>query len=74
MKIRFDTSIYSPAAIEKAIRDYQHIVSIKAKRSGKHIVCELSNCVYSEDVTQMEFSNYVLNLTVSMNGVIDDGL
>ena len=74
MKLRFDTSIYLPTAIDKAILDYQQIASIKAIRSGNHIVCELSGCVYPEDITQMEFSNYVLNLTVSMNGVIDDGL
>ncbi len=66
--IQFDTSLYSADAVLKAIEDYKDIASISCIKSHNKMICSIEHSEYDLDLTAHEFSNYVLGLTVSMNG------
>ena len=67
--IKFDTGIYQAKAIQQAIRDYRGIAEISMRMREKEIECLFETTQYDLDITIKEFYNYVLCLTVSMNGV-----
>ena len=65
MKIEFDPFLYSEKAVKKAIEDYRNIAEITYSCKNT-IQCELSNSIYDIRLTEHEFVNYVLLLSVSM--------
>lgn len=66
--IAFDKEIYKKKAIEKAIVDYSHITQIHCIETEKNYECQVTSPRTDIQIIQHEFSNYVLNLTVAMNG------
>ncbi|MBR3494242.1 MAG: HxsD-like protein [Clostridia bacterium] len=72
--IEFDTSLYAPEAVRKAIQDYSGLARITLEEEGGVCRCRFSRCRYPLRLTQLEFANYVLNLTVSMRGAAHDDL
>ena len=65
--ITFDLSLYSSQAIKQAISDYQNIAQIRSHQTDTGVECYLEKAKYDLKLTEMEFSNYVLCLTVSMS-------
>ena len=64
MTIRFDKSLYSEKAIRQAIADYTSLAEISMTSSPESCVCTIVRSDYPIETTALEFSNYVLNLTV----------
>ena len=67
MNICFDLDLYSEEAVSKAIKDYQDIAVITTRKEGEQMECVFRSCAdqFPEQLVIHEFSNYVLNLTVS---------
>ena len=66
--IRFDLGIYQERAVLSAVQDYQSIAEIRCRKTGKEILCEIVHSEYDLALTENEFCNYVLSLSVSMEG------
>ena len=64
MIIQFDKSIYMEAAVRQAINDYASIAEIKMTSTSECCICSINRSDYPIELTALEFSNYVLNLTV----------
>lgn len=64
MTIQFDKSIYSETAIRQGINDYAYLAEIELSSTSKHYICSIIRSDYPMEITALEFSNYVLNLTV----------
>ncbi len=64
MKIDFDKSIYSEKAVRQAINDYASIADIEMINTPERCVCSITRSDYPIEITRLEFSNYVLNLSV----------
>lgn len=64
MTIEFDKSIYAEKAVKKAIEDYASIAEIKLTYKSESCVCSIFWSKYPIEKTALEFSNYVLNLSV----------
>ena len=65
MNIEYDKTLYSGSAIRKAITDYSLIADIEMQESSDHFICTINRSKYPLDTTALEFSNYVLNLSVA---------
>lgn len=63
--IKFDLLIYSSQAIQAAINDYRNIADIEAEFENDICICYIHSSVYDSELTKKEFSNYVLEKTVS---------
>lgn len=66
MIVTFDKKIYKEQAIRTAILDYQQIAEILLKVRPLNFECKIVQSVYPIDITALEFSNYVLNQSVSI--------
>lgn len=66
--IRFDLSIYRENAVLSAIQDYRSIADIRCQKTKKEMLCEIVHSEYDPALTEKEFCNYVIALTVSMEG------
>ena len=64
MIVCFDKTIYSESAVRQAIKDYSAIAQIELMDSGKEYSCFVKQSKYSLEKTILEFSNYVLSLSV----------
>ena len=64
MTIRFDKTLYSEKAVKQAIADYASLAVIIMTNSPECCVCTIVRSEYPLETTALEFSNYVLNLTV----------
>ena len=64
MRVQYDKSIYSETAIKKAIVDYSNLAEIELYNTPECFICSINHSDYPMEITAMEFSNYVLNLTV----------
>lgn len=64
MKVEFDKAIYSEKAIKQAILDYESIADIEMNNTPERYVCSIKRSDYPMETTMLEFSNYVLNLSV----------
>ena len=64
MTILFDKSIYTEKAVRQAIEDYKSIAKIELFCTSEHCDCSIISSEYPMKTTALEFSNYVLNLTV----------
>ena len=64
MKIWFDKTFYSEIAIKRAIKDYAPLAEIKMNSTPECCICTISRSKYPMKTTILEFSNYVLNLSV----------
>lgn len=64
MKIEFDKTIYSENAVRQAINDYASIADIDMINTPERCVCLINRSDYPMETTILEFSNYVLNLSV----------
>lgn len=64
MKIEFDKAIYSENAVKQAIHDYASIADIELVDTQERSICSINRSVYPIETTLLEFSNYVLNLSV----------
>ena len=64
MIIKFDKSIYHEQAITQAICDYKSIATIESYDIPGFCVCIIKTSKYLMDKTALEFSNYVLNLSI----------
>lgn len=65
MNIVYDKTLYSGSAIRKAIADYASIADIEVQESSDRFICTINRSKYPLDTTALEFSNYVLNLSVA---------
>ena len=68
MTIEFDNQLYSGAAVKQAILDYGDIAQITCIPTDHSIQCTIVKSAYDMVLTKMEFCNYVLSLSVSMDG------
>ncbi len=68
MTIEFDEQLYSVAAIKQAICDYREIAEIVCEPMVSSIKCIITKSSYDMELTKLEFCNYVLSLSVSMDG------
>lgn len=66
--IRFDLSIYQESAVLSAIQDYRSIADIRCEKTHNEMLCEIVRSEYDPGLTEKEFCNYVISLTVSMEG------
>lgn len=64
MTIRFDKTLYSEKAVKQAIADYASLAVIIMSNSPECSICTIVRSEYPLETTALEFSNYVLNLTV----------
>lgn len=64
MRIEFDKTIYSEKAVRQAINNYATIANIEMINTPESYVCSINQSVYPIETTLLEFSNYVLNLSV----------
>lgn len=64
MKTEFDKGIYSEKAIRQAIKDYASIADIEMINTPERCVCSINRSDLPIETTLLEFSNYVLNLSV----------
>lgn len=67
--IMFDLTLYSPKAIRGAVNDYQKIAKIETEFKDNHCICHVCSSLYDIELTEKEFSNYVLDKTVSMGSI-----
>ena len=65
MTIQFDLSIYSSKAVTQAVKDYESIADIQVEINDSVCSCHFSQSKYDLVMTSDEFSNYVLELSVS---------
>lgn len=68
MTIEFDNELYSAEAIEQATFDYKDIAFITSKPTVSGIQCVIEKSAYDIELTKLEFCNYVLTLSVSIDG------
>ena len=54
--------IYSRNTIFQAVSDYGNIAKIVVSEDDKYWILEFSECVADEDITKMEFENYLIGL------------
>ncbi len=66
MIVTFDKMIYKEQAIRTAIHDYQQIAEILLSVGPFCFECRIVQSIYPIDITALEFSNYVLNQSVSI--------
>lgn len=59
----FDKEIYEGEVIFQAARDYAELATIVVTDRGSCWSCIFSHCRYDSELTQREFTNYVLELT-----------
>lgn len=64
MIVEFDKTIYSEKAVRRAIADYAGFTEIEMTSTPEACVCSVVRSDYSMEKTALEFSNYVLNLSV----------
>ena len=64
MIIEFDKTIYSEKAVRQAINTYASIANIEMINTPERCVCSINQSIYPIETTLLEFSNYVLNLSV----------
>lgn len=64
MIVKFDKALYSYRAIRQAIIDYSSVADIDIIDSDDSFICSINKSRYDMGVTKLEFSNYVLNLSV----------
>ena len=64
MIVEFDKTIYSEKAVRQAITDYAGFAEIELTITPAACVCSIVRSDYSMEETVLEFSNYVLNLSV----------
>lgn len=64
MTVVFDKDLYSESAVRQAIADYAEIAVIEMISNEKSCVCTIVRSEYPLGTTALEFSNYVLNLSV----------
>lgn len=62
--IIFDLDIYDYNSICKGIEDYTKIAQINLTCTVQECICTFNNCMYELSLTQNEFENYVLGLTI----------
>lgn len=65
MIIEFDKEIYPEKAVRQAIIDYASIADIGMSNTSEKCICSINRSVYPIEITLLEFSNYVLNLSVT---------
>lgn len=65
MMVQFDLEIYSFDAIQQASHDFASIATIEIDVNGPVCTCTISHSAYDQELTCDEFSNYVLELSVS---------
>ena len=68
MTIEFDKQLYSDAAVKQAIRDYKDIAQIICSSTKQGVQCTIVKSAYDMLLTKLEFCNYVLSLSVTMDG------
>ena len=68
MTIEFDSQLYSGAAVRQAILDYGDIAQIICTPTDHGMQCTIVKSAYDMILTKLEFCNYVLSLSVSMDG------
>ena len=64
MTLRYDSSLYSEEAIRQAVLDYAAIADIEISSSDDSYNCHIIKSKYSLKQTALEFSNYILVLSV----------
>ena len=68
MKIEFDNELYIRKAIEQGIIDYNDITPIQLWEDNNKYICEIEHTGDEAELIGLEFSNYVLNMTLGMAG------
>ncbi len=66
--ISFDAALYNLKALEQAVRDYTKIAKIRIHDRGDKYECEILQTQVEPELLIHEFSNYVLDLSVMMEG------
>lgn len=62
MIIQLSKEIYSKAAIDRAIQDYNALGNFRVTESETHYACKITHTVYDSLLTAKEFENYVIDL------------
>ena len=70
MILRFDKTLYSVHAIKQAIQEYSSIAEIDFLNSDADYICTIRKSRYSAEKTALEFSNYVLCLSVAGENIL----
>lgn len=65
MRLSLPKEIYEVSSIKAAAAAYAGLAEITVEDGGAHWICRLSNCRYGEELTALEFENYVID---HMNG------
>ena len=68
LKLEFDPEIYTEKAVKKSIEDYRDIAKITFNNSNPDAyICNIEHSKYPDEITAVEFANYVLELTVTIS-------
>ena len=62
--VKFDKSIYSKRAVQESIKEYADIAKFNFAESESDYICRIIHSIYPVNITILEFSNYVLGITV----------
>lgn len=65
LRVSYPHSVYEKGLIDRAIRDYQEICTIRQHDNGMETACVFSRSVTDLTVTALEFSNYLIELANS---------
>ena len=70
--VSYDLNIYPLEIIRGAILDYRHLCTIDLSVEGDLAVLSFFKCLYDEDITINEFSNYLIDLIGVNYGIQHD--
>lgn len=68
MEIDFDKQLYHEEAVRQAIADYREIAHVIFQPTMTGFRCSFLESKYDLQLTRLEFCNYVLSLSVAMDG------
>lgn len=62
MQQLYSKQIYDSKILIKAAEDFSKIAEISLQDNDENWICVFSCCLYNEELTAKEYSNYVLDL------------
>lgn len=63
IKLKLSKELYSEKDINNAISDFLHLADLEVSDESESFIVRISNCKYTEEETESEFENYLIELT-----------
>lgn len=68
--VNYPASVYEKTVVEQAIADYRGICRIRLRSDGREYVCVFSRSRADLELTALEFTNYLIELSNSRNDIL----